>query len=94
MVALAARLGQHSYRLVELGLKGEDMTATNPLPWQPEDDEHLRTLAFEGNSPAVIAKRLGRTEETIRNQARKLHISFKPRSRGGLLAAVGLKVNK
>ncbi len=67
------------------------MTATTPLPWLPEDDEHLRTLAFEGNSPAVVARRLGRTEEAIRNQARKLHISFKPKSRGGLLAAVGLK---
>jgi len=67
------------------------MTATTPLPWLPEDDEHLRTLAFEGNSPAIIAKQLGRTQKAIRNQARKLLISFRPKTGGGMLAAVGLK---
>jgi hypothetical protein len=78
-------------RLVETRAQGEKMTAASPRPWLPEDDEHLRTLAFEGNSPAVIAKRLGRTEEAIRSRARKLLVSFKRKSGGGLLAAVGLK---
>ena len=71
------------------------MRATPARPWLAEDDKQLRDLALAGTSTAVIAKRLERTEEAIRNRGRKLGVSFKRRIAGRLrarrLVELGLK---
>ena len=53
------------------------MTIATPRPWRANDEAQFRSLALEGTSSAVIAKRLGRTEEAVRNRAQRLGISAK-----------------
>jgi IS30 family transposase len=86
-------------RLVELRLKGEEMTTKRPLtspPWTPEQDAQLRALAASGESPAAIAQRLSRSVSAIDNRARKLRIALAPlRKKSGLLrrlAEMGLRM--
>lgn len=40
--------------------------------WSAEDIEQLGALIFEGKQISQIAKRLGRTQEAVRNKANKL----------------------
>jgi hypothetical protein len=73
-------------RLVEIGLKTKreslnsmfDHRKDRPLiaspPWMPEEEASLRAMADEGQRPAAIAKRLGRTEQAVRHRFHKLGI--------------------
>jgi hypothetical protein len=47
------------------------------LLWSADEDDQLRDLVQLGKSAAAIAKRLGRTEEAIRNRCHKFRISIK-----------------
>ena len=60
------------------------MTIATPRPWRANDEAQFRSLALEGTSSAVIAKRLGRTEEAVRNRAQRLGISLKRKRTGDL----------
>ena len=63
------------------GAKGEGEMTTRPLiaspPWTVEEEEQLRALAESGERPAVIAKRLKRTEQAVRHRFRKLGIPLR-----------------
>jgi hypothetical protein len=48
----------------------------NP-PWTPEEEAGLRAMVQLGKRAAVIARRLGRTEEAVRNRAVQLGISLR-----------------
>ena len=44
------------------------------IPWSPDEDERLRTLALSGASVAEMAKRMKRSEEAVRSRAYRLKI--------------------
>ena len=46
------------------------------LPWTPEVVDELQRLVADGVAARHIARRLGRTEEAVRNKARKEGLSF------------------
>ena len=52
------------------------------LPWTPEEDGLLQSLAAAGESAAAIAKRLKRSSETVRKRAHKLEIRFAASQKG------------
>jgi len=43
-------------------------------PWTPSDDERLRKLAAEGRSSLTISERMKRSQQSVRNRARRLEI--------------------
>ena len=51
--------------------EGEEMKS---IPWSPDEDERLRTLALSGASVAEMAKRMKRGEEAVRSRAYRLKI--------------------
>jgi len=44
------------------------------IPWSPDEDERLRTLALSGASVAEMAKQMKRSEEAVRSRAYRLKI--------------------
>jgi len=50
------------------------MTGRITQPWTPSDDERLRKLAAEGRSSLTIAERMKRSQQSVRNRARRLEI--------------------
>ena len=46
--------------------------------WTREQDAELRRLAAQNTPTRVIAFKLGRTEQAVRNRASQLGISLKP----------------
>jgi hypothetical protein len=51
-------------------------------PWTAGEEAMLRAMADEGQRPAAIAKRLGRTEQAVRHRFYKLGIPLKARAQG------------
>ncbi len=49
--------------------------------WTKSEDIQIRRLANAGVSTSEIAKKLGRTEASIRNEASENNISLKPKDR-------------
>jgi hypothetical protein len=43
-------------------------------PWTPEDDEILRSLAFNGVGARAIGSQLDRTAVAVRSRARRMNI--------------------
>jgi hypothetical protein len=52
------------------------------LPWTPEEDGLLQSLAAAGESAAAIAKRLKRSSEAVRKRAHKLEIRLASSQKG------------
>jgi hypothetical protein len=61
--------------------EGEEMKS---IPWSPDEDERLRTLALSGASVAEMAKRMKRSEEAVRSRAYRLKIVVAKSRRKGL----------
>ena len=64
--------------------EGEEMKS---IPWSPDEDERLRTLALSGASVAEMAKQMKRSEEAVRSRAYRLKIvvaksRMRPKAKG------------
>lgn len=60
-------------------------------PWTPEEDHILRTLSASGSTLIEIARRLERTQESVRTRANVLRIpvSSGPRQKLSLRLSIG-----
>jgi hypothetical protein len=51
-----------------------------PRPWTEADDAKLRALALKGMDTRAIGIQMDRTEISVRNRARRLHVILKRNS--------------
>jgi hypothetical protein len=59
------------------------------IPWSPDEDERLRTLALSGASVAEMAKQMKRSPEAVRSRAYRLKIVVAKSPNKRLLTAKG-----
>jgi predicted NAD-dependent protein-ADP-ribosyltransferase YbiA (DUF1768 family) len=77
--------GDHDGPPWQIGLRGEEMMA--PKQWTAADEERLRELLLQNETPSEIANALGRSASSVKSKAHALGMTIArlgKRNRGSL----------